>query len=61
MPKATKVTQREIERAALVHETNEAACCALGIPSSTFEELCREYGIVMPDEREKRKREEWPR
>ena len=56
-----KLTRNEVERAARVYRMNKDAWQALGISDKTFVKLCHRYGVVTPAEREKRRREEWPR
>ena len=54
MSKATEKTKGEVEVAALHCETNREAGRALGIGDEAFVELCRQYEIETPHDREKR-------
>ena len=59
MPRQTKITRAELERAAQVYRTDKEASRVLKLYTERFVRLCRQYGIETPDERERRKRARW--
>ena len=52
--KAANPSRLSIERAARLYRSSEQACVAMGISTTMFSRLCREYGIELPHERRKR-------
>ena len=49
-----KVARDEVERAARIYRTNKAAAAAMGISATTFDKLCRKYGVDSPHARSQR-------
>ena len=52
----TERCRKDIERAARMYSGNREAARALGIHHGKFRELCREYGVETPYERERRRK-----
>jgi len=55
----TKVIRTDLERCARVYRTDKEASRALKVFTRTFVQLCRQYRIETPNDRERRKRVRW--